>query len=61
MEPKQKVDQERLDELRGVLEKIDGSARKDWLLEVYERRDGEDQLAEVIDIKTGKTRDRKTK
>ncbi len=56
---KQRIDQERLDELRGVLGKIPGSDRKAWILEVYELRDGQDCLAEVIDIKTGKVRKQK--
>ena len=56
MQPNQKITPERLNELRGILEKIPGSERKSWHLEVYELRDGKDYLAEVIDIKTGQVR-----
>ena len=53
MTTKKKVDQERLDERRGVLGKIPGAERKAWVLEVYELRDGQDYLAETTDIRTG--------
>ena len=55
METKQKIDQERLDELRSVLGKIPGSQRLAWHLEVYELRDGVDVLADIINIKTGRS------
>ena len=48
------IDQERITELRAVCSKLDPSARKTWLLEVYDRRQGEDVLVNVLDIKTGK-------
>lgn len=54
MRTKQKVGQERLDELQVVLRKIPGSKRKTWHLEIFERRDGVDCLTEIIDIRTGK-------
>lgn len=55
MTTKQKVDQERLEELRDVLGKIPGSKRKAWHLEIFERRNGVDCLAQVINIKTGRS------
>ena len=55
MTTKQKIDQERLEELRDVLGKIPGSKRKAWHLEIFERRDGVDCLADVINIKTGRS------
>lgn len=48
------IDQERLSELRDILGKIKGSKRKSWHLEILDRRDGEDRVSQVIDIKTGK-------
>jgi hypothetical protein len=39
--------------LRSILAEIPGSAAKDWHLEIYHLVDGQERLAEVIDIKTG--------
>jgi hypothetical protein len=50
----QTITPDRLKELRGALAKLDPDGRKRWLLEVYELRDGEHWLADVIDIKTGR-------
>jgi hypothetical protein len=47
------VDTERLEELRGVLSKLDPAGAKAWRLEVYERRNGQEVLTTVIDLKTG--------
>jgi hypothetical protein len=55
MRPKQKISKERIGELQSVLGKIPGSERKDWILEVYDQVDGEDRLADVIDIKSGRS------
>lgn len=49
------VDGEQLRGLRAALEKLDPAMRKTWLLEIYERRNGVDLLATIVDIKTGKT------
>ena len=50
----QNITPERLEELRQVLGKIDPAKKKTWLLELYVRRDGQDWLDKVIDIRTGK-------
>lgn len=47
------IDQERLQDLRSALGKLDPDGRKDWVLEIFERYDGVDQLVTVVDIKTG--------
>lgn len=48
------VSEERLRDLRRVLRKLDPKGRKDWALELYELRDGEERISAVIDIRTGK-------
>jgi hypothetical protein len=45
-------DPERLRELQAVLSKLDPQKRLDWRLEVYTRRDNQDYLSQVIDLKT---------
>jgi hypothetical protein len=51
---RQVVDPQRLDDLRAALQKLDPQSKKAWILEVYDRQDGEDRLSAVVDIKTGK-------
>jgi hypothetical protein len=48
------VDPERLDQLRAILGELDPGGRKAWILEFYDRRNGEDVLNAVINIKTGR-------
>jgi hypothetical protein len=52
--PKPGIPAERLAELRDCLAKLDPAGRKAWILEVYELRAGQDKLAEVVNIKTGR-------
>jgi hypothetical protein len=46
-----KVSPERLQELQAVLRQLDPAGRLDWSLEVHIRRNGEDRIAEVYDLK----------
>lgn len=48
------IDPERLKELQAALIKIDPLKRRHWQLEVYTRRNNQDVLIKVIDLKTGK-------
>lgn len=48
------VQPEKLEELRQALAEIDPSGRRDWILEIYDLRDGQERVAAILDIKTGK-------
>jgi len=48
------IDQERIIELRDAISKLPGSERRKWRLEVYDLKNGQEVLTQVLDLKTGR-------